>query len=472
MNNSPLFHLFLAFSKEEKVACRKFLHSPYHNQREDVRQLYDYLQEQYTKSSVALTKERAFAHLFPTDDFADKKMRYTMSFLLKCMEAFLIHREREAEKVANQLLLTRAYRRLNLPKAQAKVLKNAKKILDAQPLLDIEQYENHYQLASAHYDAQAGQTRNAPLNLQEWSQALDLAFLAKKLKQSCFALAHQAVYRVEYDTGLLSAVLDFLENFSDLEKHPAIALYYYFYQAQTTAQHEFYFKKLKTGVVEQSDLLPLEEKRNLYLAAINYCIQRFNKGEEQFLREVFDLYQAGIEQQILFEKGKLSRFTYKNVVGIALRLQEFQWAEDFILNYQDALEKQFKENYTHYNLSKLRFYQKNYTEAMQRLQQVEYDDLFLNLDAKVMLLKIYYELGELDVLESFITSFQRFLQRKKLIGYHQENYGNMIRLTRKMLELNPFDKQEKRKLKQEIESIKALSERDWLLKQLTDRKKF
>lgn len=470
MNNSPLFHLFLAFSKEEKVACRKFLHSPYHNQREDVRQLYDYLQEQYTKSSVALTKERTFAYLFPKENFDDKKMRYTMSFLLKTMENFLIQREREAEHVANQLLLTRAYRRLNLPKSQAKVLKNAKKILETQPLLDIEQYENHYQLASAHYDAQAGQTRNAPLNLQEWSQALDLAFLAKKLKQSCFALAHQAVYRVEYDTGLLPAVLEFLESFADLEKHPAISLYYYFYQAQTTPQHEFYFKKLKKGIVEQSNLLPLEEKRNLYLAAINYCIQRFNKGEEQYLREVFELYQSGIAQEILFEKGKLSRFTYKNVVGIALRLKEFQWAEDFILNYQNALETKFKDNYTHYNLSKLRFYQKNYTEAMQRLQQVEYDDLFLNLDAKVMLLKIYYELGELEVLESFITSFQRFLQRKKLIGYHQENYGNMIRLTRKLLELNPFDRAERSKLKQEIEGIKALSERDWLLKQLTDRK--
>ena len=466
MNNSPLFHLFLTFSKEEKVACRKFLHSPYHNQREDVRQLYDYIQDQYTKSSVALTKRRAFAYLFPDEDFSDKKMRYTMSFLLKTMEKFLIQRERESQEVANQLLLTRAYRRLNLPKAQAKAIKKAKKILDAQPLLDLEHYENHYQLASAHYNAQAGQTRNAPLNLQEWSQALDLAFLAKKLKQSCFALAHQAVYRVEYDTGLLPAALDFLADFADLEKHPAIALYYYFYQAQTTERHEFYFKKLKKGIVKQSNLLPLEEKRNLYLAAINYCIQRFNKGEEQFLREVFDLYRSGIEQAILFEKGKLSRFTYKNVVGIALRLQEFQWAEDFILNYQNALKAQFKDNYTHYNLSKLRFYQKNYTEAMQRLQQVEYDDLFLNLDAKVMLLKIYIELGELEVLESFITSFQRFLQRKKLIGYHQENYGNMIRLTRKLVELNPFDKMEKQRLKQEIEAIKALSEREWLLKQL------
>jgi hypothetical protein len=157
------------------------------------------------------------------------------------MEAFLIQREREADVVAAQLLLTRAYRRLELPKAQKIAIKKATKLVTEQTFLDIEYYDNHYRLAPAHYDAQAGQTRNAPLNLQTWSQVLDLAFLAKKLKQSCFALAHQAVYKVEYDTGLLPSVLAYLAEFEELDKHPAIALYYYFYQAQTTEQHEFHF---------------------------------------------------------------------------------------------------------------------------------------------------------------------------------------------------------------------------------------
>ena len=177
-----------------------------------------------------------------------------------------------------------------------------------------------------------------------------------------------------------------------------------------------------------------------------------------------------IEQEILIEKGKISRFTYKNVVGIALRLKEFTWAEQFILQYQEALNNQYKTNYVHYNLSKLRFHQQNYSEAMQRLQQVEYDDLFLNLDAKVMLLKIYFELEEWEVLDSFTISFQRFLQRKKGLGYHQENYANFVKLARKLLGVNPFNPNQRQKLEKEIIEKKALSEKDWLLGQL--EKKF
>lgn len=469
MNKSPVFQLFLALSKEEKIACRKFLYSPLHNQRKDVQQLFDYFQTHYTKNSLALRKEQVFYQLFSDEIYDDKKIRYTMSFLLQRMEDFLVWQERKKNEMEAKLLLAKAYKRLNLSKLQSKALRKAEQSMHTESIRGIDIYENNYQLASAQYDAQVGQERNSPLNLQEWSQALDLAFLAKKLRQSCFALAHQAVYRIEYDTGLLPAVLNYLNDFKELEQHPAIALYYYFYQAQTTEEADFYFQKLKKGVVEKSTSLPQEEQHNLYLAAINFCIQQFNRGEEQYLREVFDLYRSGIEQKILLEKGKISRFTYKNVVGVALRLKEFKWAEQFILEYQEALENRFKTNYVHYNLSKLRFHQQNYSEAMQRLQQVEYDDLFLNLDAKVMLLKIYFELKEWEVLDSFTISFQRFLQRKKGLGYHQENYGNFVKLARKLLEINPFNQNQIRKLQKEIIEKKALSEKDWLLRQLEKR---
>ncbi len=469
MNKSPVFQLFLALSKEEKVACRKFLHSPLHNQRRDVQNLFDYFQAHYKQLSQALKKEQVFTQLFPDEAFDDKKIRYTMSFLLQRMEDFLVWRERQQNEVEANLLLAKAYQRLNLGKLQSKALRKAEKSMLANSMQGIDIYENHYQLASVLYDTQAGQHRNSPLNLQEWSQALDLAFVAKKLRQSCFALAHQAVFRIEYDSGLLPSVLHYLAEFEELEQHPAIALYYYFYQAQTTEKADHYFQKLKKGVVEQLASLPPAEQRNLYLATINFCIQRFNRGESRYLREMFDLYRAGIAQEILLEKGQISRFTYKNVVGVALGLKEFDWAEQFILEYQEALDRRYKTNYVHYNLSKLRFHQQNYSEAMQRLQQVEYDDLFLNLDAKVMLLKIYFELEEWEVLDSFTISLQRFLQRKKGLGYHQETYKNFIQLARKLLEINPFDKDKKDKLRQEITETKALSEKDWLLGQLEKR---
>ncbi|MEL6866956.1 MAG: hypothetical protein AAFP19_21200 [Bacteroidota bacterium] len=465
MHNSQVIQLFLSLSKEEKIALRKFLASPYHNSREDVQQLYAYMLRHYRHNRAALSKETVFKHLFPERAYDDKAMRYLMSFLHKCMEQYLIQQAWDKQKIEQQLLLSKIYRERQLTKGLRQTLQRTRRQAAAFPYRDILFYELRYQLESAHYDAQVGEERNAPLNLQEWSQALDMAYLAKKLKQSCFALAHQAVYKVEYDKGLLAPILSYLAHYPQLDEHPAIALYYYFYKAQTE-QGDDYFQKLKQGILANIHLLPSKEKHNIYLAAINYCIQRFNKGDEQYLREVFDLYRAGIEQAILFENDVLSRFTYKNIVAIALRLQEYGWTERFIRDYSHKVESRYRESYTHYNQAKLYYHQQKYGEAIQGLQKVAYDDLFLSLDAKVMLLKTYYELGELEVLDSFITSFQRFLQRKKGIGYHQENYQNIIRFTKKLLVLNPYDRIAKQALIEELENTPALAEREWLRTQL------
>ena len=82
------------------------------------------------------------------------------------------------------------------------------------------------------------------------------------------------------------------------------------------------------------------------------------------------------------------------------------------------------------------------------------------------MLKIYFELNETDVLDSFINSFQRYLQRKKGLGYHRENYLNTLQFARRLISLNPFDKAEKTALKNEIELTAAVGEREWLLEQL------
>lgn len=107
--------------------------------------------------------------------------------------------------------------------------------------------------------------------------------------------------------------------------------------------------------------------------------------------KVFEWYKWGLEQGALLYHKKLSRFTYLNITSAGLKLKEFDWVAQFIKNYANYLPTAYKANYVHYTTAKLYFNKKKYYEAQQLLQQIEYDDIFLNLDAKTMLLEIYYE---------------------------------------------------------------------------------
>ncbi|MBK8565086.1 MAG: hypothetical protein IPN76_17550 [Saprospiraceae bacterium] len=375
-------------------------------------------------------------------------------------------KEAAADPVQWQLHLAAAYRRLGLEKATRHNLERATALHQRTGHHDLHFYEKNYLLEAETLAFSEGTKRTAPRNLQAVNHSLDLAFLAKKLRQSCVALSHGAVANVEYDTGLLNLVLGYLQAAPWLDAHPAIALYFYYYQAATTG-NDAYFDKLKKGIVDNGQALPDSELRLVYLLAINYGIQQYNKGEGRYLKEVFELYRSALERGVLLENGQLSRYAFKNIAGIAIRLGEFVWTEGFLEKFGPKVEASHRRNYTDFNLAKLHHARHEYDKAMRMLHKVEYEDVFLNLDAKILLLKIYFEQDETEVLDSFIQSFQRFLQRKnKELGYHRENYLNTLHFASKLLTINGLDKAEKERLRSEIIGAKALGEREWLLERL------
>jgi len=72
-------------------------------------------------------------------------------------------------------------------------------------------------------------------------------------------------------------------------------------------------------------------------------------------------------------------------------------------------------------------------------------------------------LKEFSLLESHLDTMKVFLRRKKVIGYHQELFRNFILLLKKRIEIPDFDKEKLILLKREIEEVKAVAERRWLL---------
>lgn len=193
-----------------------------------------------------------------------------------------------------------------------------------------------------------------------------------------------------------------------------------------------------------------------------------NTGNKQFIREAFELFKNGFENGFLIENNSISKATFLNVVIIGTLLKEFIWVENFIYEYEKYLDIRFRKNTFNYSLGQF-FYEKgDYNSSMQHLIECEYDDISLYLNSKNILIKIYYEEQSFDALESLLSSFTTYLQRKKVMGYHKATYSNIIKLTKKLLKVNPFDKAAKAKLQTEIENTNPLtpSNRKWLLLQV------
>ncbi|MBI5914595.1 MAG: hypothetical protein HY842_04400 [Bacteroidetes bacterium] len=409
---------------------------------------------------------KVFQALYPGKTYNDAEMRQAMYFLLRAVENFLVYNELLKDEVRSQATLVKVYRQRQLTKLFQKTIEEGWAIQQKQPHRNHQYFENEYLLQFEQYNYLSSLGRTVPLNLQEISDSNDIAFIINKLQVGCIILSHQKVFNANYRLGLLNHVLEFVENNSALLDNPAIAIYYFTFKASTEGDNELFFQKLKERVNLHGDLFPLQEIRSIYLFALNYCIGRMNTGELAYVVEAFDLYKQGLSKDIFLEDGLISRFTFRNIVAIGLQLKEYDWVETFIRQYQRFLEEKHRDSLVQFNLAHLHFEKKNYKQAMKLIAQFDYDDILITLVAKTMLLKMYYELDESNALESLIGSMKTYLQRKKIMGYHKDNYKNIIQYTKKLLKVAHYDKEQKQKLRQEIESVNPLTERKWLLLQL------
>jgi len=468
MKNSRLMALLGTLTNKEARLMRQFVKSPFFNKREEVSILYDYLVECVHIHQIIPSKEAAYKHILIKlkikQPYDDQQMRLWMSFLLKLTEKYLIHDAFFEDDIVVKTKLAKIYRERNLPKHLQSTFKELEKLQKKYPYRNATYYSNDLQIQLEQHHYITATNRISELNLQEILDDLDIAYLSKRLRQSCLALSHQTVYKTNYELGLIQEILDYIEQ-KELVEIPAIGVYYYAFQTLNNTQEQTCFRQFKNAIEIHGSKIPADELGDLYLLAINFCIKKYNEGSREYMPDQFELYQQGITMDLFLVDQKLSRFTYRNVVTIGLVLQEYEWVENFIHTYKNKLVKKYQESIFSFCLANLTYSRQKYEEALDLLEKSVYKDLLLNLAAKTVMLKIFYEQDELDRLEAHLEAMRTFIRRKQIMGYHRANYLNLIAFVKKLLDCNPYIKTEKIALKAEIELKKAIAEKDWLLKQ-------
>lgn len=467
MEKSRLLKLLRTLSKEELRGLKKFVHTPFFNRRSEVSALFDVLEKTLKSGRSMPDKEQTYREIFKNGAYDDHRVRMAMSFLFQITGQFLAVKEFLDDHRQYRRRLASIFRRRRLPEQFSGAWEEAATAQQSQPLRNADFFEEKYQLLLEKYRFDVDTQSADLIDFQELSDQLDHAFLARKLWQACFMLSHQTVHNTKYDFGMLGAALLHIEQTKALEV-PAIAMYYYCYRALTEPEEKSHFNRFKHLLMQQGTLFSSDELRDLYLLAINFCIRQYNAGNSDYLPEQFDLYKEGFANQYFITDGTLSRYTYQNAATIGLVMRDLEWVERFVHQYRPFLKEEHREGLFSFNLARLEYQRRDLGKALQLLQRAEYKDLLLNLAAKTLQLKIFYELQEFDLLESHLQAIRTFIRRKKVMGYHRENYLNTVHFTQKLLETNLFDKNAKATLRREIEDTKALAEKEWLMKMIHD----
>ena len=457
MQNSNLFQLVQSFSRAEQKSARRFLRSPYFNHRSDLISLFEQL------CCVDLPeKTKIWQEIYPGVPFDDTEMRLLMSYLNRLLETFLLVESQASQGFQNKLQLATLYRHRGLMSHSERNMRAFEREIAQYP----KRNASYFTLLRDYYleRHETTMTLNPTdvQSLQVLAHHTDVDYLTHRLRLICLELAQKNVYRSGEENPLHQLVIGIAQR-SEWVELPGIATYLAVYHMLRYPEENSYYQSFKTIWNATEGVFSNDETREFYTFSINHCIRQTNRGERNLEREVFSLYQKALDGGYLFENGVLSRFTYHNIVAAALRCRELDWAEAFIPTYSEYLEASYRDSSLSFNQARLDYARNRFDSVLLLLQKANYRDPLLNLAAKTLLLKTYFMLGEHDLLQSHLDAMRNYIHRKKVIGYHRNNYLNIIRFTERMLSLEPHNRLAKDELRLDIEKEPVLTEKEWLL---------
>lgn len=391
--------------------------------------------------------------------------RLLMSDLVKMVEKFIILKSASEDRHYQCKKLLSHYRKAESQKLFTEFYKTVAQSLTQDIVKNADYYALYTEVLFEKWQFDQLLNRFDNAEVDDIFLYKDISIIGQKLMQMTTIASQTSLISKSIEYGFFKELESYITENQYLN-YPCIALYYYVFKMISEPTELSWFEKYAEALEHHKDVFPFEEVKSFYLFAINYGIRKYNNGLLDFGYIILDYYTIALSKNLLLQNGNLSKNTYRNINTLAIRLGRFDDAMKISNDYIHLLRDDDKTSAYNFNMANILYATKKYDEALILLQQIDFDDHLSNLFAKSVLLKIYYETKSFRALDSHLDAMQAYLTRKKIIGYHKVNYANLIKFTKKLLALNPYDRTELEALKKIIKNEKQIADKTWLLNQL------
>lgn len=260
-------------------------------------------------------------------------------------------------------------------------------------------------------------------------------------------------------------VLDYLKQKVSKAVYPA-EIYYNLYLAFKEPGNEKNYGHARELFMNNKELFSVEFKNSIYQYLRNYCIDKTNRGEAEFYKEIFVLNNSIIEEGLFKDLNVVNSRTnnFRNFVFAALRLNEYRWVEKFIAEHSRELPDEIRSDEINLNTGILKINEKEYETALMFLKKVQRKRYLQYLDTSVYKLIIYYETDDIEESYRETARLKDYLRKHKDIPvYLKTGYQKFIKLFEGLLKLQQkYDLTENEWFIVQMEPLKNVGLGSWL----------
>lgn len=461
---------FKTLSLSEWGTLKNYILSPVYCKRNAVVSLYRYLYLLKKKGLNELPAKREIWEAIFDLPYKDGNLRKYMSELSTIIEQFLIHKSNADTSIRKRTLAAQLIDRelysiatLMLEEIENQLLKNNHYSEDDLYTSFVTAYQKHQLIALR-------DVHDPKTNLPQALERLEKYYLYLKLKSYCELLNQETIVNIENNALTIESLLNTIERKGFNNEIP-FKIYALILNLIQQPESVHIFRKLKYLVETHGAEFNQKETRNFYLYLINYCSIKINAGDTKYHKESFGLYKTALKEGVLFHNGFLSPWSYKNILELALRLSEIDWAADFIENYRYKVDQDHSQNAYNFGKARFLFHNREFEDVPSFLSKVNVsDDVFYFLNVKRLYLKTYYELGNAYAFHNLVSTLLVNIRRNKTIkAERKEGYINMIRFSKKLIGIETFQKDKIVNLQKEILKTKNIVDRAWLKNKVSEK---
>lgn len=458
MQNTRLIKFLKTLNTNEIRQFRDFVYSPAFNKNKNISDLFDILYTYYPDfESPELNEESLFQKIFKNENYQYFKIKNLISDLFGLGKEFLAFSVFRKDNHINEKFLLSELRKRNLDTAFEQAYKFANKSLEKAEAKDEFYFlrKLDLQLEIISYNA----PKKPNVNFHYFQERLDLflnysSIFLLKLYNVMLHEKNQNNY--SFDLKMFDNLMDYLKD-SSFEDNPTLEVYYNILLMEKT-KDEKYFYALKELRNKYKDCLNPFDKYMLYLHMDSYCTTAYNEYcRTDLLNEQFMLVRENLMYQIP-EHYKVLYPDFLNEVKKAVRVNEFEWAEDYIKKYNHILTDEI-DNTLNFCYGFISYKKGELDKALDYFSKTNFSNFIIKIQVKILLLQICIDKEYFEQAELMIDTFRHYLSREKsVLDSIKKSVLEFLRITSDLIklktDLNGKDKIFKtEKIKNDVEKM-------------------
>ena len=407
-------------------------------------------------STIEKTGEGIWECILSKEELSGKnRMKHR---LLKAVERYIMLLSAEANGAVQYYLLADYYLKNNIQKNTDALLK--KGISELQERYQLDDKVFLFWLYQLSVQRENGLRQNDTA-IDLMNASLNDFYICNKIRIICEKLNRHNIINQEKD---LEQEIREIEKLIENSKAPEVELYAALLKLLTTREEQ-YFTALDTSLKVNKVFLGKKYINDIYVYLLNFCIRKINNGHLKYAKKYFEYIKALDSMDLLLVNKSLGISRFKNILLCSIIIGETQWTKLLFEKYSDNLSapsKIDKESFLLLNQAIVEFYNDNIELAFNYVRSFRdsgmYDkDLYYRIACDKLLLKIYYELNEIEAALRKIESIRNYIKaQKRLKPERIHKQINFLKVVAQLVAQSNIDKE----LKDEL----LIPDRIWLEK--------